>query len=98
MSSVILTLFEKSDDVLWAFLPNGIILHQFSRRQFIELEGIDADIWRYCDGTRNGIDMSVLIAPLTDRVGAGQMHEHVASVLASLFDGGFVVPCANGHK
>src|SRR5258708_6004639 len=41
--------FEKSRSVLWAFLSDGIVLHNFANHQFLELHGLAAAVWSYLD-------------------------------------------------
>lgn len=56
------TVLEKNDNVLWAFMPNGIILHNYERREFIELQGLEADVWAYCDGAHTVEDIHCILS------------------------------------
>lgn len=82
--------FEKSEQVLWAFMPNGIVLHNFNQREFIELTDLDAQVWAYCDGSRTLTEICGLLAT------KGNGHDQeVASRIQCVFDdllrGGFLV-------
>lgn len=45
-------MLERADHVLWSLAPPGIVLHNFKRRQFLELDAIGYLAWGYLDGAR----------------------------------------------
>jgi hypothetical protein len=81
--------FEKSEHVLWAFMPNGIVLHNFKRREFIELTDLDAQVWAYCDGSRTLTEICSLLA--TNQNGTEEaLHGRIQGVFDQLLRGGFL--------
>lgn len=85
--------WEKSDNVLWAFTPRGIILHNFQRGAFLELDGAEHVIWSHLDGLHGDDDIVDKLASVPELEGRGRaaLHDLVQRVLADLVEGGFVV-------
>lgn len=44
---------ERSDAVLWSLSPKGIVLHNFIRREYIELDQTGYLLWCLLDGSRS---------------------------------------------
>lgn len=85
--------WEKAESVLWAFTPDGIVLHNFLCGAFVELNGAEQVIWSHLDGLHSEAD---IVAKLADAPGLGRSRSAfrqrlVQRVLADLIDGGFVV-------
>jgi len=82
--------FEKNERVLWAFMPNGIVLHNFERRQFVELTDLDAQVWAYCDGSHTLAEICNLLA--INHNGHGDAVDiRIKSIFEELLSGGFLV-------
>ena len=58
--------FEKSETVLWAPKPAGIVLHNFAERAFLDLDGFDYLVWSYLDGTRTLEEIAAAIVQSGD--------------------------------
>ena len=89
---LVLECWEKADSVLWAFTPTGIILHNFQKGAFIQLDGPEHLIWSHLDGVHSDED---IVAKLSDDPGLSHSPKAVrellvARVLADLITGGFV--------
>jgi len=83
-------LLEKSDSVLWAFTPDGIVLHNFERGLFAELVGQESDIWAYLDGVHS-LDAVAQVLVRNDPGGAEHARHLVEAVAGNLVAGGFLV-------
>jgi hypothetical protein len=57
-----LVYYEKEDTILWALTPEGILLHNFANRRYVELKGKEHLIWSYLDGAHSLKDISTLLA------------------------------------
>src|SRR5438128_12225622 len=77
---------ERSDTVLWTIAPPGIVLHNFARRKYIQLDKIGYAAWGLLDGART-------VKEVIDRCAAGrsQQRREVRSIVRTLTDNGFVV-------
>lgn len=53
--------FNKNKEILWTFVPEGILLNNTETGEFIELLGDAFKIWSYADGsnTAEGIYLCV---------------------------------------
>lgn len=51
---------ERSDTVLWSLSPKGIVLHNFVRREYIELDQTGYLLWSLLDGSRS-IDQVIVM-------------------------------------
>ncbi|MGB8510863.1 MAG: PqqD family protein [Pyrinomonadaceae bacterium] len=45
-------ILERSDTVLWSLAQPGIVLHNFARRLYLELDEVGYRAWAYLDGAR----------------------------------------------
>lgn len=90
-------LFEKSDSVLWTFMPNGIFLHNFRTSKKLELVGEEFMIWSLIDGVHSLDEVQTSVqndllknsgARRTSRLGLAGT---VRSVFSKLAAGGFIV-------
>jgi hypothetical protein len=43
---------ERSETVFWTLAPPGILLHNFARRCFLELDAVGYKAWAFLDGAR----------------------------------------------
>jgi hypothetical protein len=77
---------ERSDTVLWTIAPPGIVLHNFARRQYIQLDETGYAAWALLDGARS-------VKEVIDRCASGQAERRreVRSIVRTLADNGFVV-------
>ena len=84
--------WEKSDTVLWAFTPNGIVLHNFACGLFVELEGPAYIAWCYLDGIHvaDEIAEALTVLPEYKRVPKSGRATIVTKLIADLADGGFI--------
>jgi hypothetical protein len=85
------SLYEKSDSVLWAFTPDGIVLHNFETSSYLELKGDDYIAWSYFDGVHT---LSEIAGKLSSRRGERNKRTAITKVrraLEKLNKGGFVV-------
>ena len=57
-----LVYYEKEDTILWALTPEGILLHNFANRRYVELKGKEHLIWSYLDGAHSLNDISALLS------------------------------------
>lgn len=85
--------WEKADSVLWAFTPHGIILHNFERSAFLELDGPAHMIWSFLDGLHGDDDIVDKLAAVPELAGSGpdMRRDLVRRVLSDLVEGGFLV-------
>jgi hypothetical protein len=49
--------YEKTDSVLWAATPEGIVLHNFCNQRYFELTGLSHQIWMYLDGAHDALNI-----------------------------------------
>lgn len=75
---------ERSDTVLWTLAADGIVLHNFARHVFLELDGLGYRIWGYLDGARTVDEVVARLATGPDE------EERVREVIAALAANGFV--------
>lgn len=45
-------ILERSDTVLWTIAGDGILLHNFARRRYLELDALGYAAWGFLDGAR----------------------------------------------
>jgi len=84
--------YEKEDTILWALTPDGILLHNFANRKYVELKGKDHLIWSYLDGAHSLNDISALIlnGQFEGNGSADGRHELVEDTCKRLLAGGFI--------
>jgi len=83
---------ERSDNVLWTIAPPGILLHNFARRRFLELDEVGYKAWGYLDGART---VDEVVARCTESAGADPKSKvanikKVHGIVQTLFAHGFV--------
>ena len=85
--------YEKNETVLWAFMPDGIMLHNFANRQYLELKGMQAAVWSYLDGAHSLEDIvSLLKGSASHGNGLGEeLHRVTKETFEELLEGNFVV-------
>lgn len=87
--------FEKCQAVLWAFLPDGIVLHNSRNHQYLELRRHAADVWAYMDGVHTLRDIcAVLSKSANGNSDESEMGSIVFSTFEQLLEGGFLVEAA----
>jgi hypothetical protein len=82
---------ERSDCVFWTLAPPGILLHNFARRRFVELDSTGYLAWGYLDGARTVTEVvmrCVARAPARSRPAA---RRKTLQLVRTLFDNGFVI-------
>ena len=84
--------YEKQETILWALTPDGIVLHNFANRKYVELKGEEHLIWSYLDGAHSLKDISALIANghSEGNGSANGRHEIVEATCKRLLAGGFI--------
>lgn len=88
--------WEKADTVLWAFTPEGIVLHNFARGLFVELDGPGEVVWARLDGAHapEAIAEALREEPAWAAVSRARRLRFVNRLVANLADGGFLVGAA----
>lgn len=83
---------ERSDTVLWSLSPGGIVLHNFARRCFLELDDVGYRTWAYLDGARpvDEVVRRVCEESSSADVGERQLGEKVNGIIGTLLEHGFV--------
>lgn len=83
---------ERSDTVLWTLAPPGIVLHNFARRLYIELDDVGYRVWAYLDGART-ID-EVVARCCAEQTGSARsrrgLARRITQVIDTLFENGFI--------
>lgn len=86
-------ILERSDTVLWTLSPGGIVLHNFARRVFLELDEIGYQTWGFLDGARP-VDEVVARVCVDSAPGNGtvvrSIEPKVKQIVATLLEHGFV--------
>jgi hypothetical protein len=85
--------YEKNESVLWAFLTDGIVLHNFVDFGYLELNGIEAAIWAYMDGAHSLSDIVNLLKNSADygnEVGE-ELNRIATKTFQDLLKGKFVI-------
>lgn len=86
--------FEKSQTVLWALTPpDGILLHNFSRRLYINLYGLEKIVWDHLDGLHDAASIVALAQARASVLGMTRSKGRSVAekVIARLTEGGFIV-------
>lgn len=87
-------LLERSDTVLWTLSPGGIVLHNFAKRVFLELDEVGYRTWAFLDGAR-AVDEVVARVCVDSAVGNGtrtrDIEPRVREIVDTLLEHGFVV-------
>ena len=86
--------YEKSPFVLWALMPNGIMLHNFMTHHFCELSFPDDLVWCYLDGVH---DLAQIHSEVNKRIseysrGEIRSMECIERVFKILVDGQYAIP------
>jgi len=84
-------ILERSETVLWTIAPPGIVLHNFARRKYIQLDKTGYAAWGLLDGART-------VKEVIERCAAdrSQQRREVRSIVRTLADHGFVVERNHG--
>lgn len=85
------SLWEKSEHVLWAPMPTGIVLQHLPRRLFLELHGFDYWVWTYLDGTRSVEQIADTITQRHADLPVDDPRSRAREVFEELRDNGFLV-------
>lgn len=85
-------MWEKADTVLWAFTPDGIVLHNFARGLYVELDGPGHLVWSYLDGVHSSGAIAELLGRTPEYAQATRARQmrFVQQVVDELADGGFI--------
>ena len=86
------SLYEKGDTILWALTPEGIVLHNFANRKYVELKGPEHLVWSYLDGAHSLEDIRarISIAPQAENGSEEALRKLIDSTFEQLFEGGFI--------
>lgn len=81
---------ERSDTVLWSLAPGGIVLHNYARRCFLELDQLGYRLWGLLDGARPVEE--VVRSPQVAQSGGknGTSESAAREIVATLVAHGFV--------
>lgn len=85
-------LWEKADTVLWAFTPDGIVLHNFARGLYLDLDAGAHVVWSYLDGVHTTAAIADKLCETAAFAGMskpGRIRQ-VKRVMADLAAGGFI--------
>lgn len=88
--------YEKSDTVLWAFTPSGIVLHNFSLGRFVELDAAGLLVWELLDGVHSTEEIKHRLRS-ANCMPRNLPEAFVDSLVASLASGGFAVPVGDNN-
>jgi hypothetical protein len=88
------TRYEKCETVLWALTPpDGILLHNFSQRLYIDLTGLEKVVWDHLDGlhtVQSIIDLAESRARFYG-LKRPKARSVATQVITRLLEGGFVI-------
>lgn len=84
--------YEKGDTVLWALTPEGIVLHNFADRKYVELKGPEHLVWSYLDGAHSLEDIRARISgnPQTEDGSGEALGKLIEGTFEQLLAGGFI--------
>lgn len=80
-------ILERSETVLWTIAPPGIVLHNFARRKFMQLDAVGYSAWGFLDGART---VGEVIERTTPH-GKPALRKRLHSVIRTLAYNGFIV-------
>jgi hypothetical protein len=80
--------FEKSESVLWAATPTGLILHNFITCQYLELSGGEVSLWCFLDGSSTLPEIEGRIRE--EAIARHEALPNLRGVFQQLVDGGFL--------
>jgi hypothetical protein len=86
-------ILERSDTVLWTIAPPGIVLHNFARRKFLQLDAKGYAAWGFLDGARTVrevIDRCCVLSDGDDRK-KGDVRQELRDIVQTLAENEFVV-------
>lgn len=85
--------YEKSDTVLWALTPEGVLLHNFANQKYVELKGTEHLVWAYLDGAHNLDDVCARIATISGKRNEtpGDLRRLIQDTFERLLVGSFVM-------
>lgn len=81
--------FERSDSVLWTVSSPGVVLHNFARRTFLELDATGYVVWGFLDGARPVEEVVAMAVEATGGNG-DEAARRVREIVATLIEHGFV--------
>jgi hypothetical protein len=83
--------FERSDRVLWSLSGTGIVLHNFDRRQFLELDMLGYRLWGFLDGGRT-VEQAIARAwaAFDETVPVSQAKRESWEIIEVLVENGFI--------
>jgi len=86
------TRWEKADTVLWAFTPDGIVLHNFACSRYLNLDAAAHIVWSYLDGLHAPEEIAEKLGETPAYAQAPRVRRlrQVRQVIAELVDGGFI--------
>lgn len=79
--------FERSDSVLWTVSSPGVVLHNFARRTFLELDATGYAVWGFLDGARPVDEVVAMTVEATD---GDESARRVREIVTMLIEHGFV--------
>jgi hypothetical protein len=83
--------FERSDRVLWSVSGTGIVLHNFDRRQFLELNMLGYRLWGFLDGGRTADEAIARACAASDgSVPGAQAERESWEIMEILIENAFV--------
>lgn len=84
-------MLKKNEAVMWAFTPNGIVLHNTERAHFLELDELGERIWSYVDGSHSAEEILEMLRATRPELDEGRSREVLRTVLADLEFGAFIL-------
>lgn len=85
--------YEKNSTVLWTLTPEGIVLHNFVNRQFVELKGFAHLVWAYLDGVHRLEEIHAKIMDIndTETLSSDDVNQIIQTTFEELLSGQFIV-------
>jgi hypothetical protein len=82
--------FEKSDTIFFAVKPDGVMLHNYADSAFMDLDGHEELLWKYCDGTIPLTEALSLAAKGKNGSPSSHNEEHLCNLAKRLVEGRFL--------
>jgi hypothetical protein len=83
-------ILERSDTVLWTIAPPGIVLHNFVRRQYIQLDAVGYAAWGFLDGGRTVKEVVERCSSKGQPDDRTQLQRHLRGIVQTLVENGFI--------